>query len=309
MTKVWNNHWDELGRREAMIRNEYAKTKIALNPKQGLFLALEEAKALAANLKSSKPCSDAGALEAAQAFHVIYAIADSIELCARSGLDISRQLAQMATGTTDFGTPSKKNGRIYFKDFEYELFVASCLVRRGLRPEFLEDRSDPIGEMSVNGIFIECKHPNSHGQIESNISKFALELRKAGEFGIFAIAVEDLHHLGDCKAFTSKFEYQVWLEVKQAEMEQFGLRRAAFVSRFENILGLVHTQSLVTVVDGDTSMPRLGSSVLFDRPEKDMTAARVIAEAFNPHPALYSSVQPAESPVAEPRAIPGMVKY
>src|SRR5258707_283978 len=96
MKKVSKNHWEELGRREAMIRNKYAKAKIALKPKQGLSLALEEAKALAANLKSSKPCSDAEALVAAQAFHVIYAIADSIELCVRSGLAISRQLAQMA---------------------------------------------------------------------------------------------------------------------------------------------------------------------------------------------------------------------
>jgi hypothetical protein len=143
----------------------------------------------------------------------------------------------MATGATDFCTPSKKNGRIYFKDFEYVLFVDSSLVRRGLKPEFLEDRSDPMGEMSVNGIFIECKHPNSHGQIESNIAKFALESREAGEFGIFAIAVEDLHHLGDRKIFTSQIEYQVWLEDKHAEMEQFGLRRAAFASSFENILG------------------------------------------------------------------------
>ena len=76
-----------------MIRNEYAKAKIALKPKQGLCLALEEAKALSANLKSSKPCSDAEALVAAQAFHVIYPIADSIELCVRAELDITRHLA------------------------------------------------------------------------------------------------------------------------------------------------------------------------------------------------------------------------
>jgi hypothetical protein len=302
MKKVGNDYWEELGRREAMIRNEYAKAKIALKPKQGLSLALEEAHALAANLKSPQPCSDAMALEAAQAFHVIYSIADSIELCLQSGLDISRQLSQMATGTTDFGTPSKKNGKIYFKDFEYELFVSSSLIRRGLKPEFLEDRSDPMGEMSVDGIFIECKHPNSNGQIESNISKFALQLREAGKFGIFAIAIEDLHHLGDRKTFASQFEYQVWLEAKRDEMEQSGLRRAAFASRFENILGLIHTQSLVTVVGGDTQMSRLGSSVLFDRPTQDLTAARAIAEAFNPHPALYSQVQRAESSVAETRA-------
>jgi len=48
------------------------------------------------------------------------------------------------------------------------------------------------------------------------------------------------------KTLASQFEYQVWLEAKRDEMEQSGLRRAAFASKFESMLGLIHTQSLVT---------------------------------------------------------------
>jgi hypothetical protein len=76
MKTVGNNIWEELGRREAMIRNEYAKKRIALKPGQGLALALEESNALAANLKSTKSASDAAVQEAVQALHVIYSIAD-----------------------------------------------------------------------------------------------------------------------------------------------------------------------------------------------------------------------------------------
>jgi hypothetical protein len=36
MKTVGNNIWEELGRREAMIRNEYAKKRIALKPGRGL---------------------------------------------------------------------------------------------------------------------------------------------------------------------------------------------------------------------------------------------------------------------------------
>jgi len=288
MKTVGNNIWEELGRREAMIRNEYAKKRIALKPGQGLALALEESNALAANLKSTKSASDAAVQEAVQALHVIYSIADSIELCLNSGLDITRQLSQMATGTTDFGTPTRKNSRIYFKDFEYELFIASCLIRRGLKPEFLEDRSDPIGEMSVEGILIECKHPNSTGQIEDNISKFARNLRAAGKFGIFAIAVEDAHHLGDHGTFATVLDHHVWLEAKRDEMESVGLGIVTFASKFENILGLIHTQSIVQIVGGNTGMSRLGNSLLFERPAQDLTTARMIAEVFNPHPVIYS---------------------
>jgi hypothetical protein len=287
MKTAGNNIWQELGRREAMIRNEYAKKRIALKPGQGLALALEEANALAANLKSTKSVSDAAVQETVRAFHVIYSIAESIELCLKSGLDITRQLAQMGSGTADFGTPTDKSSRIYFKDFEYELFIASCLIRRGLKPEFLEDRSDPLGEMSVEGILIECKHPNSTGQIEANISKFARNLRAAGKFGIFAIAVEDAHRMGDRGAFATELDHQGWLEAKRDEMELAGLRRASFTSKFENILGLIHTQSLVQIVDGNTAMSRLGNSLLFERPTQDLTTARMIAEVFNPHPVLY----------------------
>jgi hypothetical protein len=147
--------------------------RVSLTCPGNVVLPVDVSPTLVAGLKSTKLPSDAEVRATVQAFHVIYSIADSIEFCLLSGLDISEHLARMATGKTDFGTPSKKNGKIYFKDFEYELFVASCLIRRGLKPEFLEDRSDPIGEMSVDGILIECKHPNSNGQIESNISKFA----------------------------------------------------------------------------------------------------------------------------------------
>jgi hypothetical protein len=56
-------------------------------------------------------------------------------------------------------------------------------------------------------------------------------------------------------------------------------------------------------------MSRLGSSMLFDRPAQDMTAARAITDAFDPFPALYSPVQTADSPVAETQATAGIVKH
>jgi hypothetical protein len=59
MKKVGSNIWEELGRREELIRNAYDKAKVVLKPKQGLSLALEEANVLVAGLKSTKLPSDA----------------------------------------------------------------------------------------------------------------------------------------------------------------------------------------------------------------------------------------------------------
>jgi hypothetical protein len=38
MKKVGSNIWEELGRREELIRNAYDKAKVVLKPKQGLSL-------------------------------------------------------------------------------------------------------------------------------------------------------------------------------------------------------------------------------------------------------------------------------
>ena len=94
--------------------------------------------------------------------------------------------------------------------------------------------------------------------------------------------------MGDHGAFATGLDHHVWLEAKRDEMELVGLRKAAYASKFENILGLIHTQSIVQIVGGNTSMSRLGNSLLFERPARDLTTARMIAEVFNPHPVLYS---------------------
>jgi hypothetical protein len=286
--------WEELARREELIRNAYREIGIPLNADQGLASALREAKELAAGQKTSKALTNDSLLETVQACHVIYSIADSIEICLNAGLDISRQLAQMATGTVDYGTPAGTSAKnIYLKDFEYELFIASCLIRDGVKPQFLENPSDPTGEMIVDDIILECKHPNSCGQLTKNIAKFGKNLQDTGKFGVFLVAVEDANNLGDAATFDTENEYRAWLESKRDKMEISGRERAAYASRFEKIVGLVHTQSKVLVVGENTSMQRLGTSILFDHQEGFCTVlstAIAIARAFNPRPILYSEV-------------------
>jgi hypothetical protein len=276
--------WKELGRREELLRNAYRNLRIPLNPDQGLALALAEARALADGVKSSEPATEVAVLKAVEACHVIFAISESVGICHSAGLEITRQLRQMATGTANFGTPgSTKTKGIYLKDFEYELFIASSLIRRGLAPRFLDDPSDPMGEMVVDQIVIECKHPDSVGQLRSNIAKFGQELTKSGRFGMFAVAVEDAHHLGDTASFGTEDEYRQWLKAKEL---------LDFAWGFERIVGLITTQSKVLVIGAETRISRLGTSIVFDRselPEEAGSAAIRIAKVFNPDPTHHST--------------------
>lgn len=278
--------WTELGRREKLLRDSYTRLNIALPPSQGMARALDEAKDLAEGIKTVS--SDTALVETIQACHTVYAIAESVEVCLGFGLDVSRQLSAMATGTINYGTPGNTSAKsIYLKDFEYELFIAASLIRAGLRPKLLDNPSDPMGEMEVEGIVVECKHPDSTGGLPDKLKKFARKLRKSGRFGFFAVAVEDAHHLGDQIVFGSKLYYDSWLDSKQAEMEESGQKLAGFAAYRDVVLGLIHTQTKVVVIAGATGMKRHSTSLLFDRPstpEAMTRGAEKIARVFNPSP-------------------------
>lgn len=286
--------WKELGRREEAIRAAYQQTHIQLNVDSPLAKALAEAKGLADGVKSNEPGNDQAVLQTVEAAHVIYAIAESIVTCRSGGLDITRHLAQMGTGTINFGTPGRAEDRdIFLKDFEYELFIASTLLKNGLLPSFLDNPSDPIGEMEVNGLIIECKHPNATHRPLSNITKFGRKLLEGNRFGIIAVGIEDAYRLGDVSIFADKCAYGDWLELKRNAMEVDGRRRALQVSDQERILGLIHTQTKLLIIEGQTQFSRLGNAVLFDDKadfasyEAEVTS---IARAFNPSPSCYSTL-------------------
>ena len=284
--------WRELGRRAELIRAAYKQARVQLKEDGPLAKALAKAKELADGVKSKEPTNDQAVLRTVEAAQVVYTIAESIETCQSGGLDITRHLAQMSTGTIDFGTPgTSEEKNIYLKDFEYELFIASALLKKGLHPNLLKDPNDPIGEMEVNGLIVECKHPNAERKLMRNITKFGKKLLEADRYGIFAAGIEDAYNLGDVAVFTNMQEFNDWLELKRDEMEAGGQRRAAQVSGQDRILRLIHTQTMLLIIGGQTNLSRLGNAMLFD--DKESFALREveatsIARAFSPSPVLHS---------------------
>lgn len=287
--------WKELGRRSALLRNIYATYRIPLESASPLAQALAEARDLADGKKVVLPPSDQALMKAVESAQTIYVIAESVERCLAEALDISRHLKQMATGTIDYGSPGSAGQKnIYLKDFEYELFIASALVTRGLKPVFLPDRNDPTGEMQVNGLIIECKHPDSEGQLMRNISKFGRKLMESNRHGIFAVGLEDACQLGDVVAFETQSDYDRWLEQKQDLMEEGGRKRALHAYEQERVLGLVTTQAKLLMIADNSQFSRLGNSMLFDDKESfspHAAEALQIAKAFNPSPIRYSEVR------------------
>ena len=154
----------ELRSRVAYLKNLYVQNKIKLKAGEGLCADLEVANALTQT--GGTPRRDQ-----ANAAHVVWNLVEVIRPCVEAGLDVSNHLANITTGTTDYGVPADPNSKKrFYKDFEFELLITSSLIKKGLVPQLLGN--DPRGELLIGNVFIEAKHPNKVSGIEKHMNKF-----------------------------------------------------------------------------------------------------------------------------------------
>lgn len=288
--------WKDLLDRTNYIRDLFAKSKVPLKAGEGLERSLAEADAVSRGDKlPGEPSAEMLAAIAHDA-HVIWALAENLKTCVAAGLNVVPHLKQITTGTTDFGTPASGNEpkKIYFKDFEFELFLASALIRAGLKVELADPPNDPRGDLIVDQLRIEVKHPNSLKKLLKLAGDFQSELAKHGSYGVFAAGIEDAFVLGDQPVDPSYEDYVEWLERKRDAMEKFGLAFIQGVAKYDRILAVVQTSSAVERYEGGTTLRRLGNSLIFDDGRCGDPAlcaqAQKIASVFNPNPRLYTKV-------------------
>lgn len=286
--------WKELGKRSQYVRDLAKSYKIRLPAGEGLALALDEADALASGAKSPLPATDENAASSAHDAHVVWALAESLKVCVDAGLDLRAHLANMGTGSTDFGTPTSANKRIYFKDFEYEVFIMAHFIRSGVTVVPAPEPNDPCYEFAADGFLIQLKHPNSKKQLQKQIASFSKCLRAKNAEGFFGVGVEDAFTLGDGSRFASEADQEASFKTKAKEMDSFGrdfLKRAQW---HDPVAGVFQTSTLVYFVTGDSTLRRLGNSCLFDdvvrKAKPTFAAAEKLARTFNPNPVLFSEI-------------------
>jgi hypothetical protein len=288
--------WNELLSRVQFIRGLYAQKKIQLKAGEGLTKALDEAEATANNVASLSPVTGDAFVDSILSCHVIWAFYDSVKGCIGAGLDVTNHLRQVTTGTIDFGVPSDaatSHEKIYFKDFEAELCVAGQLGKAGLPVSFLDDPSDPRGEIKVDDILLEVKHPNSTNRLEKLMRKFNGGLVKSDTYGVFVTAVEDAFSLGDRSSFESKEAFDSWQHEKRAEIEQVGRTAVLRAASLPRIGALVQIGSALEIVEGQTRLARYGNALVFDQrnyPANILAGLERIASVFNSDFPRYSQV-------------------
>lgn len=288
--------WNDLLDRTKYLRQLFADSKVPLKPGEGLERSLAEADALARGDKlPGEPSAEVLAAIGHDA-HVIWALAENLRACADAGLNIVPHLKQITTGTTDYGTPASgtQAKKIYFKDFEFELFLASAMLRAGLKVQLADPPNDPRGDLLVDSVWVEVKHPNSLKQLMKLAGGFQSSLAENGSFGVFAAGIEDAFELGTQPADPSHEDFAAWLERKRDAMEKFGREFIHGVAKYDRILAVVQTSTAVEWYDGSTRLRRLGNSLIFDDGRcKDASMGATIAkvaEVFNPKPRRFSEV-------------------
>jgi len=288
--------WAELLTRINYLRDLYRQKRILLKPGEGIAWVLDEAEAVAKAEVSPKPPSTENVMEAVKACHVAWNLYEVIKDCIDAGLDVSNHLGEITAGTIDYGTPANAIDRrtIFFKDFEAELLVAALLARAKLPVQFLKEANDPCGEMRVDNIFVEVKHPNSPGGIERLMRKFHGELRKRNAVGVFVTAVEDAFRLGDKETFDAPEQFQTFNKSKLDEIEKFGREAVRRAAALPAIACLAQISSRIAAVAGETRFIRLGNSIVYDdrRISTELKQqVEQIAAVFNPQFRHYSQIR------------------
>jgi hypothetical protein len=283
--------WDDLTESVAYIRYQFAVNKIRLVKDQGITRALDEAASLGRGQPEGSFDVAKPLLKSVEEVHVVLAFARDLRICVQHGLPVGPHLRRMTSGSTDFGVPATPNERsFFFKDFETELFVAATLVQAALPVRFLENDSDPRGEMEVEGLLIEVKHPDSPSSTLRHLTKFSNKLRRFKELGFFIRSIEDAFGLAWGRGLIASAVNGECEEQKLDEMERNGLDAARHASRLGNILGLA---SHPEVVGNASRFTRKGSSVVFDEVAERrgrVDLVKRIASALGNTPAKWSDI-------------------
>ncbi len=279
----------ELNRRLNIIKNLYQQYNIQIKPGQGLSDILLEAEKIAKGVNI--PEDDEKVKLAVEGFHYTWALAESLEICVDAGWNVSNHLKQITTGTIDYGESAlhAELKKIFYKDFECELFIGSVLIKQGLNPELLENPDDPKGDIKLDNIFIEVKHPNRTGQLTKLMGKFNKEMRNNSSYGVFVVGIEDMFEMGDVFYFSDQDKFINWDIQKKHEIENFASQRIIPSARnLPRIIGLAQVSTKIYDIADRSKLVRYGNSAILQRANVPMNNAKAIAKVFNPNPPVFN---------------------
>lgn len=289
--------FDDLKNRVTGIRDVLKRYKVTLVPGEGLEAALAEAEAVADAVKAGKKGTEQAFIDSARAVSVVWNLSETLAPCLAHGLDLGQHLRQMTTGSVDYGVPAPagQQKRIFYKDFEYELFTAAHCLNKGMKVALNPVSNDPSGDLFIEPLRVEIKHPNSTKQLVKLAKKFNKKLVEAGRFGVFVVGLEDAFKLDPGRMFKDDAEWRAWLGPKEEEVETFGVSFLPVAANLSRILVTVQTWTVWYQVGGGVSLKRFGNAMMFDEradaADEHYRAADAVLGAYRPTLQRWSAVK------------------
>jgi len=225
----------------------------------------------------------------ATALSVLFSVTDSLKALWVGNAVFTNQLRAMNTGNFAYGNPDAPLDH-NFKDFEFEIFSASQLLKSGIEAGLPQHTTGE--DLEVGDLLVQCKHPSTTLQVDTLIRAFTNRLYNEGKYGVFGMAVEDCLGYPSAKEFESEQEYNDFMLNHNAKVEQelneLYQRRVASST---SVLGLYTTASFFKKIKGHGArMVRMSNSVFCFRtdrkeiPDALYKQAYRLVSSFNPSP-------------------------
>ena len=288
--KIPNIEADRIEARAEFVRAELDRFKITVDPQQGIGELLALMSELTSKQTSQHPADTVHKL------HAFLVLSENLRRCTNAGLETERYLREMVTGVTVFGTPGIEHHDHFYKDFEFELFIASHLIGEGLNVEEVPNADEPGLDFRVGNIDIELYHPDSKQKMGKKASSFNQKLLERDSYGVFGHGVEDAYHLEEKAQASTEEELATKINEARKEMEQNGLRLLNTIARHhKRILGVFITSTAVYTAGDRSQLVRHGNAVVFDErkpsaPSDVYEDAIRVLQAFRWPPNPYSKV-------------------